>query len=142
ATQSLATVVGPALVGFLVAAFGGEGALLFTAGLFIVGGLVILRVREPKTASATQESLLRSSWQALVYVVRNPTLRGVVITFWLTNVPSGFLIIALPVLVLNKFHWGAQGVGALWTIAGIATVVAGFVFGSIDTRGRERRLIA
>jgi MFS family permease len=141
ASQSLATVIGPALAGFLVAAFGGEGAFLCTSGLFILSGLVILGVREPATAPSEQESLLRSSWQALVYVVRNPTLRGVVFTFWLTNVPSGFLIIALPVLALNTFHWGAQGVGVLWTIAGITTVVSGFVFGSQDTRGRERRLI-
>ncbi|HZC77260.1 MAG TPA: MFS transporter [Ktedonobacterales bacterium] len=143
ATGSLAMVGGPALAGFLVAGFGGEGAFLCTAGLFVLSGLVTMRVRDPQTRSAaTQESLLRSAWQALVYVVRNPTLRGVVVTFWMTNVPSGFLIVALPVLVLRQFHWGAQGVGALWSVAGIATVVAGFVFGSIDTRGHERQLIA
>ena len=143
ATGSLAMVGGPALAGFLVAGFGGEGAFLCTAGLFVLSGLVTMRVRDPQTRSAaTQESLLRSAWQALVYVVRNPTLRGVVVTFWMTNVPSGFLIVALPVLVLRQFHWGAQGVGVLWSVAGIATVVAGFVFGSIDTRGHERQLIA
>src|SRR5260370_1170224 len=134
---------GPALGGFLVGGLGGEGAFLFTAGLFVLSGLVTLGVRDPETRSAaTQESLLRSAWQALVYVVRNPTLRGVVVTFWMTNVPSGFLILALPVLALRQFHWGAQGVGVLWSVAGIATVVAGFAFGSIDTRGRERQLIA
>jgi MFS family permease len=143
ATGSLAMVGGPALAGFLVGGFGGEGAFLSTAGLYVLSGLVTLGVRDPETRSAaTQESLLRSAWQALVYVVRNTTLRGVVITFWMTNVPSGFLILALPVLALRQFHWGAQGVGVLWSVAGIATVVAGFAFGSIDTRGRERQLIA
>jgi MFS family permease len=140
-SMALATVLGPALAGFLVAWFGGEGAFLLTAGIFVAAGLVLLGMREPRTEPSSQEPLLRSAWQALVYVVRHPTLRGVIFTLWMTNVPYGFLVVALPVLVLRNFHWGADGVGLLWSVAGVATVAAGLLAGRINTEGRERPII-
>jgi MFS family permease len=140
-SAALATVLGPALAGFVVAWLGGEGAFLATAGVFAAAGLVVLGVREPVTEHQSHEPLLRSAWQALVYVVKHPTLRGVVFTMWTTNIPWGILSVALPVLVLRDFHWGTGAVGELWSVAGIATVIAGFVVGSISTEGRERQII-
>ncbi|MFI5271483.1 MAG: MFS transporter, partial [Ktedonobacterales bacterium] len=128
-SAALATVLGPALAGFFVAWLGGEGAFFITAGVFVTAGVVVLGVREPVAVHATHEPLLRASWRALVYVVRHPTLRGVVFTLWMTNIPWGVLSVALPVLVLQQFHWGAGGVGVLWSIAGVATIVAGVVVG-------------
>lgn len=141
-SQAIATVIGPALAGFFVAWFGGEGAFLITAGFFVASGIVMLRVRDPKTTPSSNDSLLRASWQAVVYVVRHPTLRGVVLTLWASNVPAGILSVALPVLALRSFHWGAGGVGLLWTVAGVTTIIAGTVVGSINTEGRERPIIA
>ena len=145
-SMALATVVGPALAGFLVAWFGGEGAFLLTAGVFVLAGVVLFGLREPRPESgaesiARREPLLGAAWQSLVYVVRHPTLRGVVLTLWTANVPYGFLVVALPVLLLRAFHWGADGVGLLWAVAGVATVLAGLVAGRINTQGRERAII-
>lgn len=140
-SQALATVVGPALAGFFVAWFGGEGAFLLTAAVFVIAGVVVRGVHDPETEPSSQEPLLRAAWQSLVYVVRHPTLRGVVFTLWMTNIPFGILAVALPVLVLRNFHWGADGVGALWSIAGVATVIAGAFVGRIRSEGRERPMI-
>lgn len=139
---ALATVVGPALAGFCVAWFGGEGAFLIAAGVYVVSGLVVLGMRDPATGPASQESLLRSAWRALVYVVRHPTLRGVALTFWVANLPFGVLAVAVPVLAFHDFHWGADTVGALWSVAGVAAVVAGILVGRINSEGRERVMIA
>jgi MFS family permease len=140
-SMALATVLGPALAGLLVGWLGGEGAFLATAGVFVAAGAVLLSVQEPPSQRGTREPLLREAWQALVYVVRHPTLRGVIFTLWTTNIPYGFLIVALPVLVLRDFHWGADGVGLLWAVAGVASVVAGLVSGRVNTEGRERPII-
>ncbi len=140
-SMALATVLGPALAGLLVGWLGGEGAFLATAGVFVAAGAVLLSVQEPPSQRSTREPLLREAWQALVYVVRHPTLRGVIFTLWTTNIPYGFLIVALPVLVLRDFHWGADGVGLLWAVAGVASVVAGLVSGRVNTEGRERPII-
>lgn len=140
-SQALASVAGPALAGFCVAWFGGEGAFLVTAALWLAGGLVLLGVHDPQTEPSSREHLLRSAWEALVYVVRHRTLRGVIFTLWATNLPFGMLTVALPVLALRTLHWNADGVGALWSVAGVATVIAGLAAGRIDTEGRERPII-
>jgi MFS family permease len=134
-SMALATVVGPALAGFFVAWVGGEGAFLITAGVFIASGLVLFGVPDPETEPSSRDPLLRSAWQALVYVVRHRSLRGIVFTLWTINLPSGILAVALPVLVLRQFHWGADAVGALWSVAGVASVIAGLLAGRINTEG-------
>lgn len=140
-SMALAMVLGPAFAGFAVAWFGGEGAFLMTAGVFVIAGIVLFGIEEPGRELSAQEPLLRAAWQSLVYVVRHPTLRGVIFTLWTTNIPYGFLIVALPVLILREFQWGADGVGLLWSVSGVATVVAGLVAGRINTEGRERPII-
>ncbi|HET8907004.1 MAG TPA: MFS transporter [Ktedonobacterales bacterium] len=141
-SMALATVAGPALAGLLVAWLGGEGAFLSTAGIFVLAGAVLLGVREPHKQPGAPVPLLRAAWQSLVYVVRHPTLRGVILTLWTANLPYGFLIVALPVVVLHRFHWDAGGVGLLWSVAGVATVASGLVAGRINSEGRERPIIA
>jgi predicted MFS family arabinose efflux permease len=140
-SMAVATVVGPALAGFLVAWFGGEGAFLLTAAIFVITGAVLFGVREPFAEPSAHEPLLQAAWHSLVYVVRHPTLRGVILTLWTTNIPYGFLVVALPVLILREFHWSVDGVGLLWSVAGVTTVLAGLVAGRINTEGRERQII-
>jgi predicted MFS family arabinose efflux permease len=50
--------------------------------------------------------------------------------------------VALPVLVFGRFHWGVGVVGALWSVGGMATVVAGLLVGRVNTEGRERAIVA
>ncbi|MDE3231202.1 MAG: MFS transporter, partial [Chloroflexota bacterium] len=143
-SQALAYVVGPALGGLLVAWVGGEGAFFAAAALWIVSGLALGRFADPQvaTASAEHEPLLRSARQALVYSLRHTTLRGIMITMVVCNLGFGVVNLALPVLVFRQFHGGPGEVGALWSVAGLATVVAGLVAGRINTEGRERRMVA
>jgi MFS family permease len=143
-SQALALVVGPALGGLLVAWVGGEGAFFAAAGLWVVAGFALGRFDDPSVAAAqpASERLLRSAGQALVYVVRHTTLRGIMITMVLCNLGFGVVNLALPVLVFRRFHSGPGAVGALWSVAGLATVVAGLVAGRINTEGRERRMVA
>jgi MFS family permease len=140
---ALALVLGPALAGFLVGWVGGAGAFLVTAGVYVLAMLALIGLREPAgTRVAARESLVRSAWQALTYVVRNASLRGIALTLFTGNVSGGIVSIALPVLVLGRLHGQPSDVGALWVAAGVATVVAGLVVGRINTEGRERVVVA
>ncbi len=141
-SQALATVVGPALAGFLVAWVGGPGAFLATAIVYGLAALVIVGLDDPHTERTTYDPLLRASWNALVYVVRNATLRGIMITMFVGNIGYGVLTVALPVLIFTRFHWGADAVGSLWAVAGLATVASGIFVGRIRTEGRERAMVA
>lgn len=141
-SQALATVLGPALAGLLVASVGGQGAFLATACIWVLAAAVLVGVSDPQGASDQPEPLLRTSWRALVFVLRHATLRGIMLTLFTGNIGFGMLIVALPVMVFGRFHWGAEAVGTLWSVAGAATVAAGLVVGRINTEGRERAVVA
>ncbi|HEY7778726.1 MAG TPA: MFS transporter [Ktedonobacterales bacterium] len=143
-SQALATVLGPALAGLLLAAIGGAGTFLATAGLYVVSGVVLIGLHDPPPERGTQPevALGRSAWQALVFVLRHPTLRGIMFSLSTSNLGFGLLTVALPVLVFSHFHWGTAAVGELWSLSGLITVGAGILAGRVSTEGRERRMVA
>src|SRR5439155_966142 len=87
-------VVSP-IAGALLAAFGPEVALLASAGVFAVAMLVATGIHDP-TERTQQGRLLADAWAGLVYVVRNPTLRGLALAVSTNNVAWGLFFIALP----------------------------------------------
>src|SRR5215469_187463 len=141
-SQALAMVIGPALAGGLIAWVGGPGAFVATALLFGLAATLLIGFIDPQTAHGPTQPLLISAWQALLYVLKHPTLRGIIFTLWCANLAFGALIVGLPLLVFARFHWGADAVGNLWALSGVATVVSGFYFGRMRTEGRERIIVA
>jgi predicted MFS family arabinose efflux permease len=122
---------------------GGAGTFLVTAGVYALAMLALIGLREPE-ASTTGERppLARSAWQALTYVVRNPSLRGIAATLFTSNISSGIISIALPVLVLSRLHGTPSDVGALWMASGVATVFASMLAGRLNTDRHERLVVA
>jgi MFS family permease len=140
---ALSLVLGPAAAGFLVGWVGGAGAFVVTAGVYALAMLALIGLREPEgSTTGERPPLARSAWQALVYVVRNPSLRGIAATLFTSNISGGIISIALPVLVLSRFHGTPSDVGTLWMTAGVATVVASMLAGRLNTEGRERLVVA
>lgn len=142
-SQALSAVVGPALAGALVGLIGGPGAFVVTAFVFLGAGAALYGTRDPITAQvAPGTPLLRAAWEGLVYVVRHPTLRGISMCLLTNNLGFGILIVALPVMVLQRYHDGAGTVGLLWAISGAATVGSGLLAGRLAREGSERRFVA
>src|SRR4029077_9475358 len=77
----------------------------------------------------------------LVYVIRSRSLVGLALTFITFGAGWGFLVIAIPVLVLGRLHQGPAAVGYVWGLVGAATFVSVLVVGRIKTLGRERQLM-
>jgi MFS family permease len=138
----LAGIIGPALAGILVAIGGGELALIAT-GLFAgAAAVAMLGLRDPETNMVTTGSLLRDAWQGLVYVVRNPTLRGLALSLFVANLGGGILAIAFPVLVFQRLHQGPAAIGLLLSVMGFASLIAVIVWGRLRTQGIERQLLS
>ncbi len=137
----IATLVGAPLAGLLVGYASAEWALTSSGALFAVGALAMAFVHDPSPRSAGG-SIVREAWRGLQYVVRNATLRGLALTLSTFNLAWGVLFIAIPVLVLGRLHQGPAAVGFLWGAMGLAGLVSALVTGRIDSRGRERQLMA
>jgi MFS family permease len=137
----IATLLAAPLAGTLVGLIGGEWALVVTAALFLGAAVVMVRLPEPAVTTQADGSVLLNAWRGLQYVVRNPSLRGLALTLTTLNVGSGLLVIALPVLVLDRLHSGPAIVGFLWGAMGAGGLVAAVVAGRMSTLGRERQLM-
>lgn len=137
----IATLLASPLAGTLVGLVGGEWALAAAAAVYVAAAAVMVRLVDPPSKSRVSGSVLRNSWLGLRYMVRNPTLRGLALTLSTYNIGNGVLIIAVPVLVIDKLHSGPPTVGLLWGIMGAAGLVSALVAGRISSQGRERQLI-
>lgn len=137
----LATVIGAPLGGVMVALAGGEWALAVTATLFTGAGLAILRVHDPSTKQPGGD-ILSDAWSGFVSVLRNRSLVGLALTFITFGAGWGCLVIAVPVLVLGRLHYGPAAVGYIWGLVGATTLVSSLVIGRLKTDGRERQLMA
>jgi len=139
----VAAVIGAPLAAVIAGLIGRPVALVATAVVFVAAVLSLLGMKplplpplEPRS-----QSVVRDAWAGLVYVARNASLRGLAISLSVSNVASGILIIALPVLVLDHFHQNAAIVGVLWALSAVSGGVVAIVLGHRGSQGRERPLI-
>jgi MFS family permease len=137
----IATLLASPLAGALVGLFGGEWALAASGAVYVAAAAVMLRLPDPRTAASRVGSVLSNAWDGLVYTVRNPTLRGLALTLSLYNIGNGLLVIAVPVLVLGRLHYGPSAVGLLWGGMGGAGLGSALVAGRFSSQGRERQMM-
>jgi MFS family permease len=138
----VATILGPPLAALLVAIAGPQAAIAAIAVPFVLAVIALVGVREPATASASTGRLLADALDGMRYVWRNPTLRGLGFSVSIMGLGAGGLTIVVPLIVLESLDYGETAVGLAWAASGVSGMVAAFLFGRVDTRGRERRLVA
>lgn len=138
----VAQIVGSPAAAVLIGVLGGAEALIVMGLLYAVAAAIISTVREPATETATSGRLLVDAWQGLRYTWRNRTLRGLGFSITTLNIGGGIQSIALPLIILNRLGLGPAAVGLVYALQGIFGLVAGLLAGRLDTRGRERALIA
>ena len=138
---TVTTLIGPALGGLAVGLLGPEPALLAVGLLFLLGAASLVGVAEPGIRHEAEEPLLKSALAGVRYVARHPVLRGIATSLSALNVGAGMMVVAMPVLALRQLHGGSIAVGALWAVQGLGGAVAGFIFGRMETRRREKKII-
>jgi predicted MFS family arabinose efflux permease len=137
----LAYVIGPPIAAALFAfagaplTFGAIGVAYAASALFTVG------VREAHERPADPEPLLHTALSGIAYVWRNPTLRGMLASIPITNIPLGITTILVPVLIVETLGESVAVVGAAFGLAGLVGVATAIAIGRWDTRERERQLI-
>jgi MFS family permease len=137
----LAMVVGPPLAAGMVSVLGGPVAIMAIGAIFGVAAVTMIRVPDPPPAIARSGSLIRDAWDGLLYTIHNPTLRALGVSISVLNLASGAITIVVPVLVLQRLGLGEFAVGAVFAVQGIAGMMAAFLIGRMDSRGRERPML-
>jgi len=133
----LASILGPPIAASLVAFLGGPVAMIIIGASFAVAAVAMVGIADPPNETASSGNLVRDAIDGVRYVWRNPTLRGLGFSISLLNLAGGMATIVVPLLVLHRYMLGEPVVGAVFAISGIAGVISVFVWGRIDSRGRE-----
>lgn len=137
----IATIVGPPIAATLVAFLGGPTALLVIGFAFGIAALVLIGVPDPASAAASTGRILVDAWAGVRYTWNNPTLRGLGFSITFGNLAHGMTTIVLPLLVLQRFGLSEAVVGLAFAVSGVSGMVSAFLFGRMDTRGREWTLL-
>ena len=138
----IATVIGPPLAAGLVAVWGGAVTFIVIGLTFGVAAMVVAGAPDPPGQNSGSGSLLVDAWLGLVYTWRNPTLRGLGFSLSLLNIGAGAFTIVVPLIVLERLRLGETVVGLVFAVQGLAGVVSAVFFGRMDSRNRERIMLA
>jgi MFS family permease len=129
--SALAAIIGPALAGIVVAAFGSGAALLGDAGGYALAGVFALLV--PATAAAATTSkggTFASIAEGVALVWNNVPMRVMWLLIAVINlVILGALEVGLPVLARQQLH-GPISFGLIFTAFGLAVTVGAIAAGT------------
>jgi predicted MFS family arabinose efflux permease len=137
-----ATIIGPPLAAWFVTMWGGPAAFIMVGLSFGLAAAFIRYAPDPARTSADSKPLLTEAWQGLLYTWRNPTLRGLGFCISVANLVNGAFTIVVPLLVLDRFHLQKTAVGLIFAVQGVTAMFSAVFFGRVDTRNRERTMLA
>lgn len=136
-----ASILAPPIAAGLVAILGGPMAMIVIAAAFLVAAVSMIGILDPPSDTASTGSILVDAWQGLQYTWRNPTLRGLGFSISLLNIAGGMTTIVIPIIVLQRLALDPPVVGLLFAASGVAGMISVFLFGRVDSRGREWNML-
>lgn len=136
-------VVGPALGGLLIPAFGIGGAYALIAALYVLDLAVLTRLEHARAAApAAHEPPLHSLLAGLRYVRGNPTVLVLLVIAGLFNLLTApYRYAFLPVFARYVLDSGPTGYGMLTAMAGLGGLAAGVFVISLGNFRRKGRLL-
>ena len=134
--RMVASLIGSAVGGIIVAALGIIWTLIVDAVSFVVLALAIRSVNLPPHAQSPN-SERRSMWTELSKgwntIVSHPIVRPIVFTSMIVNIAS-FLSPLYPQLVVERLDGNAAAYGMIGAASALASILAGVAVGSLDLR--------
>ena len=135
AQVSLATIVGPALAGLLLAHIAPAWLLGFDAVTFAFLGVQAWRARTDTPSTAQP---LDANAESGFRLLRRSDLLGLIVLIWLFFFLYGPVEDALPVYVARDLHGHAGLLGAYWTSFGVGARASTLLVGALRHRATRR----
>ncbi len=136
-------VLGAAIAGLCVAWLGPETTIVIVAVVYAGAALCLWQVPRLPSLNTISTSLLRQAFEGMAIVARQPTLRGLAISYSLYQVTWGVLVVVIPVVAAKYFmaQDAEAAAGFLWAAAGITGGLGALVAGHLRANGRERTIM-
>jgi MFS family permease len=141
---NLARLVGGALGGLLLQAYGLTGVVLADAGTFVLAALLLTGWSTPAVARGTDGPAAPGrDWLAGLAVIRSDRrLAGGVAVGALLSVAQGMFVVLFVVFVLRQLGGEAGEVGLLRGVQAVGGIAGGVVLGAVAGRFAPRTLVA
>lgn len=118
-----ATLAGPAAAGFLLHWAGITGTLITIAACSLLGAALAPWHREPRMVPPAASALtgLRTGWKTLASL---PALAWLIAGLTVSNIATGMLQAAAPIIVVQHLGYSSAAVGLIWSAAAAASLLA------------------
>lgn len=132
-------VIGPAIAGFLISATGTGTAFLLNGVSFFAVILSLLSMKNTliELAAKTSQNPLQSIREGLSYAWGHPVIRTSIFFIAVISIFAWSYVTMLPVIAKRTFGMDASGMGYLYGVSGLGSVV-GTVLVSIYSRKIDR----
>lgn len=139
----LTVVIGPAIGGLLIPAFGMSGAYWLIAGIYLLDVVVLYRMHSVKQAATVlHESPVTSLINGLKYVWGNQTVFVLLVIAFLLNLfAAPYRYSFLPLFARYILDAGPAGYGILTSMAGFGALFAGIWVVSVGNFKRKGWLV-
>jgi MFS family permease len=120
-----ARIIGPALAGAVVAQVGEGACFLINAISYfaIIGGFLAMRLPARSATVAANISIAAFMREGVVYSIRTPVVRLLLVLIGLTSFLSTPYTVLMPIFAGDILHGGPSGMGMLMGAAGFGAVV-------------------
>lgn len=151
--DNLARVIGPAIGGALFGLLGLPAVVLVDSASFLVAAVLISRISAPNTSPAVHArpaaggppyglASVRHEWALGLRMVRGSgLLRAVFFVMGVSLLADSILTALLVPFVNSVAHGGAQALGAILTVRGVAGLIGGLVIEQVGKRLSPERLL-
>ena len=137
---NVATVIGPAVAGLMLAAYGPSSTLWLAAGLMLAPAVfaAMLKVVKPTSEPAARPSILKQIVEGMAVMVREPVAMALFLTqIMVYGLMSPAVYGLLPVYAVEVFHVGPAGLGALNSSLGVGAVIGVLIVATLGSAVRR-----
>jgi MFS family permease len=130
-------VIGPAIAGVLIVWVGVAGSFYVNAVLTLAVVVAVMMMRPSPPSVKRREPMVFAMRQGIVFLVRHPILRWIVLAFFVTAIFARPYSQLIPAFTENVLHSGPRGLG--WAVSAIGLGGLGGALVTAYFAQRERR---
>jgi predicted MFS family arabinose efflux permease len=128
--ENVGTFIGPAIAGFLIAAWSVELAFAVTAAAFLVSALLVSRIRQPAADEAARPAkapFRQEAFRGFRALAENRDVRLLVGLYGAQMFVNGLMNVLLVVAAFELLDAGESGVGLLYSAIGVGGVIGALI---------------
>src|SRR5437763_6648249 len=136
-----ARVIGPSIAGLMIGTVG-IAICFFLNGLSfiaVIAGLMMMKL-PPQPRPATHVFPLEHAWKGIVYSVRHPRVRTILLLFFAVGVFGWSYAVLMPAFARDVLNRGANGYGILMSASGTGAFIGALVVATYGHLFTPRKL--